>query len=119
MNITKNHKIMTVKTNDGDLSNLNLAIISSPIRILIKDRVDPQIYQLNDLIAYLNESPRHAIVITGLAEESSQCAVYVLRGAGEDLNNFYWGSYPVEDPADGGDLTAEEAVDLALDLLCF
>lgn len=102
------HQVTAIKTNDYDLSDQN-----------------PQTYRLDELIIYLNENPRHAIVITDLDEAPPQhtvtTPVYVLRGAGEDLNNFYWGSYPAEDPddIDGGDLTAEEAVGLALDLLCF
>ena len=77
-----------------------------------------------DVVNYLNASPRNAIVITDLDEASGECVagspVYVLRGAGEDLNNFYFGPFPAEDPGDanGGDLTAEQALAEALDALC-
>ncbi len=76
------------------------------------------------IIDYLNENPRHAITIHDLNEESGECTAhnpqYILRGASEELNNYYYGPVPAEDPNDasGGDLTAEEALKEALDALC-
>ena len=60
-----------------------------------------------EVVTYLEADPRHAIVIQGKARQ-----VYVLRGASEELNNFFYGDMPAEDPndADGGDLTARQAV---------
>lgn len=82
------------KTNDEVLAN-------TPLHDLTLDQA----------VDYLEENPRHALVIVGSAGE-----VYVLRGAGDDLCNFYYGYYPAEDPndANGGDLTAREAVNASL-----
>lgn len=99
--------VTAVKTNDSVLSAEN-----------------PASYTAEELVVYLNEDPRHALVVTDLAEVSGECVVtgpvYVLRGAGEGLGDFYFGSYPAEDPndAEGGDLTADAALAQALDLLC-
>lgn len=67
--------------------------------------------------AYLNSDPRHAVVLHSGYDDYFELTpfdppIYVLRGAGEDLNNFYWGDMPAEDPndAEGGDLTAEQAL---------
>lgn len=65
---------------------------------------------LPEMEAYLNASPRNALVIGGAKK------VYVLRGASEQPNNFYYGLWPAEDPndAEGGDLTASQAIAEAL-----
>ena len=84
---------------------------------------DEKEFKPQELIDYLNESPRHALAITGFEEESDECeiknAVYVLCGASDQPDNYYYGLLPAEDPndAEGGDLTAKEAISLALDLM--
>lgn len=67
--------------------------------------------------AYLNENPRHAVVLHAGKDDyfdliSYDPPLYVLRGASEELNNFYYGTMPAEDPndAEGGTYTAEEAL---------
>ncbi len=78
----------------------------------------------DEVVVFLNASPRNAVVITDLVEASGECVAttpqYVLRGASERPDNFYFGSVPAEDPndANGGDLTAKAALNGALDGLC-
>lgn len=85
---------------------------------------DPAWHTPEEVVAYLDASARHAVVIVDLDEVSGECVAqapqYVLRGASEQLDNFYFGAYPAEDPndADGGQLTAAEALAAALDGLC-
>lgn len=64
-----------------------------------------------EVISYLNASPENAVVIP--LDEFNYVAVF--RGAGGDLNNFYYQESPLSDPndANGGDLTAEQAFDNA------
>lgn len=77
-----------------------------------------------EVINYLNADPRHAIVLHDIEEESGECVAttpqYIIRGAGEQLGDFYFGAMPAEDPndAEGIDLTAEEALFQATDALC-
>jgi len=75
-----------------------------------------------DVVSYLKQSPRNAVVIidadtdiSGVVESSGPH--YVMRGASGELNNYYWGHYPAEDPndAEGGHLTAEQAVRQAVE----
>lgn len=62
-----------------------------------------------EVVAYLNADPRNAVVLNN---QLAQMAVW--RGASEQLNNFYWQDLPLEDPdSNGGDLTAEEAIEQA------
>jgi hypothetical protein len=63
---------------------------------------------VNNMIRHLKASPRNAIEILG--------EVAVWRGAGGDDSNYYYQSLPLTDPndAEGGDLTAEQAVVEAL-----
>ncbi len=66
---------------------------------------------LEACVAYLEASPRHAVVVE--APDGGQIAVW--RGAGEHLENFYWQEVPVESPdAEGGMLTARDALDEVL-----
>lgn len=67
-------------------------------------------FSKEELVEYLEKSPRHAVVLHGSTPQ------YILRGAGEWLDNFYWGEYPAEDPndANGGGLRAKEALADAL-----
>lgn len=77
-----------------------------------------------EVVDYLNANPRNAVVITDIEEESDECVAttpqYIIRGASESLDNFYFGSMPAEDPNDssGGDLTAEQALFHAANALC-
>lgn len=66
---------------------------------------------------YLNDDPAHAVIIHGTDRAVFTPELYVLRGASEDLDNFYWGLMPAEDPndAEGGDLTAAQALQAALE----
>lgn len=66
---------------------------------------------------YLNADPRHAVLLFGGKDEifgtlKYEPALYILRGASEGLDNFYWGTLPAEDPndAEGGDLAADQAI---------
>lgn len=66
---------------------------------------------------FLEEEPGNAVIIHGGRDSffggiDYDPPIYILRGAGEDLSNFYYGEMPAENPndADGGDLTAEEAI---------
>ncbi len=71
-----------------------------------------------DAVEYLEEDPRHAIVIFGTsAGVKFDPPVYVLRGASEQLDNFFYGEYPAEDPGDASDAeSASEALQEALDM---
>ncbi len=77
-----------------------------------------------EVVAYLNASPRHAVVVSNLTEASGECEAqtpqYLLRGANDGLQSFWFGPMPAEDPGDasGGDLDAEAALTAALDALC-
>lgn len=63
-----------------------------------------------DLVTYLNANPRNAVVV-----DLDDRQVAIFRGASEDLDNFYYQDLPLEDPdANGGDLTAQQAVDEVL-----
>ncbi len=69
------------------------------------------------IISYLNQSPRNAVVINvGTAvgfEDAEKIAVFC--GAAESPDNYFYQALPLEEPdADGGDLTAEQAVDEVL-----
>ena len=63
------------------------------------------------IVSYLNQNPRNAVVID---KDGVQIAVF--RGASDEPNNFYTQVLPLEDPndADGGEYTAEQAIDFAL-----
>jgi len=97
---TPDFKFRVSKTNDSDLA-AEPVVEATPAEV----------------VAYLNESPRHAVVLVGSEDEvfgkvTFEQALYVLRGASEALDNFYYGHMPAEDPndADGGDVDALEAV---------
>lgn len=77
----------------------------------------PQVYRTpGQVVEYLHQDPRHAVVIvdadTSVNNGEARGPVYVLCGAGETSDNYYYGWHPAEDPneADGGNLTAEQAV---------
>jgi hypothetical protein len=79
-----------------------------------------------EMEAYLSASPRNALVFKAnpvvpaywSAEKRAKAAkvktkkVYIVRGASEELNNFYFGLWPTEDPndAEGGNLSAIQAI---------
>jgi hypothetical protein len=69
-------------------------------------------YSLLELENYLNANPRNAVVVSHRSGQQ----VAVFRGAGEDLNNFFIQSLPLEDPgdADGGDWSAKVALTTVL-----
>jgi hypothetical protein len=100
-------QFLIVQTNDSELDG------TGPRQLLGTDTV----------VAYLEANPRHAVVLHEFHNDDSVFTydppVYILRGASETLNNFYYGDMPAEDPndANGGDLTAEEALhDTTIDL---
>ena len=80
-----------------------------------------------DVVAYLNEKPENAVVIVDADTNAIEAAdgprhfQYIIRGAGGDLNNFYYGAYDEDsmDPndANGGDMTADVAVTSAVEAL--
>jgi hypothetical protein len=66
-----------------------------------------------EVVEYLEQDPSHAVVI------HVRRPIYVLRGASERLDNFYYGEWAESmDPndANGGDLTAREAVNEAVEM---
>ncbi len=84
---------------------------------------------LAEAVAYLNDDVRNAIVITGVTMEGEDddesdglpsWYVAVWRGGSESLDNFYFQALPLEEPdSNGGDLTAEDAVCQAADMMCW
>lgn len=67
--------------------------------------------------AYLDADPAHAIVMLGAQDNyfgnvPFEPNVYVIRGASERTDNYYFGDMPAEDPndAEGGDLSAVDAI---------
>ncbi len=100
MYFTSEFKFRVSKTNDSDLA-AEPVVEATP----------------TEVVAYLNESPRHAVVLVGseckvFGKVTFEPALFVLRGASEKLDNFYYGHMPAEDPndSDGGDIDALEAV---------
>ena len=78
---------------------------------------EPQTKTVQEVVDYLQENPRHAVILHGSHDEHFGDTVYddrfyVLRGAGEGLDEFWYGVMPCEDPEDddGGDLTAAQAL---------
>lgn len=71
-----------------------------------------------EIVEYLEEDPRHAVVLAGVSGEPTDVA-QIWRGAGGDLNNFYYsqGDMSEMNPHDslGGDLTAQGALDELID----
>ncbi len=63
---------------------------------------------IEDVVTYLNESPRNAVILNEVA---------IFRGASDEPDNFFYADLPLEDlnDVDGGDLTAAQAVEAALD----
>lgn len=95
-----NDQILACKTNDAELSD-------SPTFY----------YTRGELVAYLNAKPTNAVVV----EHQNGNIGYLFCGAGETADNYYWGFFPAEDPGDanGGDLTADAALDEMLkELAC-
>lgn len=97
---TPEFKFRVSKTNDSDLATESV-VEATPAEV----------------VSYLNDDPRHAVVLVGstdelFGEKTFEPSLYVLRGASEALNNFYYGHMPADDPndADGGDVDALEAV---------
>jgi hypothetical protein len=87
-------------TNDQDLATTNLS-----------EQTPAEIER------YLNADERNAVVLVGSRDRvfgnvTYEPPVYVLRGAGGTLDNFYYGPMPAEDPGDanGGDLDAATAL---------
>lgn len=64
------------------------------------------------VLQYLASSPRHAVIVQSVSGE----AVAVFRGASDEPTNFFIQALPLEDmnDADGGEWTAEEALQEAL-----
>lgn len=98
-NFTEDFRFDATLTTDADLTGARTTVTA------------------NEVVAYLNADPRHAVVLHESKDDFYGRTVfspelYVLRGAGEDLQNFYWGEMPAEDPndAEGGDLTADNAL---------
>ena len=93
--------MLVVLTNDSDMgSNDGANLLSADVA---------------DVVAYLNESPRHAVEVHG---HNSQRVVAVFRGASDLPTNFYVQELPLEEPdADGGTWTAQEAVEAAVHML--
>lgn len=97
---TPEFKFRVSKTNDTDLAT-EPVVEATPAEV----------------VAYLNDDPRNAVVLVGsrdafFGEKTFEPSLYVIRGASEGLDNFYYGHMPAEDPndADGGDVDALEAV---------
>lgn len=69
-------------------------------------------YTADELITYLEENPRHAVVIfaatDNLQDITFEPPVYVLRGASEKPDDYYRGEYPPEDSNDGTPATSAE-----------
>lgn len=61
---------------------------------------------------YLNADPQNSIVIYAIDGRDLQRPLFIIRGASEALDNFYYGEHPPEDPGDvdGGDLTAADVL---------
>lgn len=58
----------------------------------------------DEVIAYLEADPHHAVVFPDTRR-------YVLRGAGEGLDDFFAGPMPAEDPNDAdGPMSANDAI---------
>lgn len=75
---------------------------------------DPVEMTRDQVVSYLNQDPRHAVIVIVCGPSDDQVAVF--RGASDQPNNFYVQVLPLEEPdADGGDWTASEALDEALD----
>jgi hypothetical protein len=99
-----NARVHVVKTNDSTLA------------------VEPAKWlPIMDAADYLNANPRHALVIDGAETDVTgfgtlEPAMYVLRGASEKLDNFYFGRIDNESPNDseGGDLVAIDAICAAI-----
>lgn len=70
----------------------------------------------DEVIAYLEESPRHAIVLYEMYDDWFETTkldppVYVIRGASEQSDDYYYGNCPAEDPTDGTpETSAEQAI---------
>lgn len=101
--------ITAVKTTYGEMS---------------KQKEAGEKYKPNEVVAYLNSNPQNAIVICDLDECSGECTavgdkVAIFREDGAGLNQFQYQEFPLDEiNANGGDLTAFEAVAKALDQLC-
>jgi len=78
-------------------------------RAISGDGPGPLDLSQEEIVRWLKSDPSHAVVFPDRMR-------FILRGASEALENFYWGDLPSEDPndAEGGDLTAEEVVKSAL-----
>lgn len=99
---TEDFRFKVVFTNDSDLED-----------------GEPQVKTVQEVVNYLHESPRNAVILHGSHDEhfgdtTYDDHFYVLRGAGEGLNEFWHGVMPCEDgEGDGGDLTAAQALSYA------
>lgn len=78
-----------------------------------------QWYSASEVVEYLEEDPRHAVFLFGgrdrhFGEIHFQNPLFILRGAGEGLVDFFYGELPAEDPNDAeGPYTAEQALGYA------
>ena len=107
---------MSIKEDKINIYNLRVCLTNHDD---LNDSPRIQAYKSpGEVIAYLNEKEENAVVIvdadTSLANQAEMPRhfQYIIRGASGELDNFYYGEYPAEDPGDanGGDLTADEAI---------
>jgi hypothetical protein len=71
-------------------------------------------YTKEELLTHLKASPRNAVVLQVISLEGEDMdlqEVAVWCGASDEANNYYTQVLPLDEPdADGGNLTAEEAL---------
>lgn len=119
-------RIKSPQMNDEDYELDMSNIISLTVQFVLDDDMIPvsagQV-SVQKVIEYLEESPRHGVIITDFEEESDECVinrpVFILCGAGESLDDYFYGEAPYDDPDKvvEYDLSARMALHRALDYM--